>query len=207
MFIKFYENHILPTAIEYACGNESITNERMRLIPLAEGQVLEIGMGSGLNLPYYIPGKIRQFWGLEPSQAMLKKAAARISLVQFDIRLLDLPGEAIPLDDESVDMVVMTYALCTIPDGQAALQQIRRVLKTGGKLLFAEHGLAPDSNTAKWQNRINPFWKRVGGGCNLNRPIDKMIIEAGFEIIQLEKYYLDSVPRIAGFHYRGIAVK
>jgi ubiquinone/menaquinone biosynthesis C-methylase UbiE len=135
---------------------------------------------------------------------MRKKARRNLGRAPFEVRLLDLPGEEIPLDDNSVDTVLLTYTLCTIPDWHHALQQMRRVLKTGGKLVFCEHGLAPDKQVRKWQDRVNPFWKKVAGGCHLNRPIPDYIEEGGFTIQRLETGYLPG-PKFAGFNYWGVA--
>ena len=161
-------------------------------------------MGSALNIPFYDPDKIDFVWGLEPSRAMRKKARRNLGRAPFEVRLLDLPGEEIPLDNNSVDTVLLTYTLCTIPDWHNALQQMRRVLKTGGKLVFCEHGLAPDEQVRKWQDRVNPFWKKVAGGCHLNRPIPDYIEEGGFTIQTLETGYLPG-PKFAGFNYWGVA--
>ncbi len=143
--MSFYERYCLPHVINMACGASNIQKQREKVVPLAEGRVLEIGMGSGLNLPFYDKEKVELVWGLEPSEGMRKKAQVRLQQAPFEVRLLDLPGEEISLDDDSVDTVVLTYTLCTIPDWKTALQQMRRVLKPGGTLIFCEHGEAPDS--------------------------------------------------------------
>ncbi|GAB1255600.1 class I SAM-dependent methyltransferase [Aurantivibrio plasticivorans] len=174
-------------------------------MPKAEGRILEIGMGSGINLSYYNPDKVEKLWGLEPSLGMREKAKPAVDAVPFDIDWLDLPGEEIPLDTNSVDTVVLTYTLCTIPDWQAALTQMRRVLKPGGKLLFSEHGKAPDDNIHQWQNRINRPWKKLFGGCHLNRDIPQLLREGGFDIKQLDSGYLRATPKVAGFNYWGYA--
>ena len=201
----FYEDRVLPIVIGAACGAKPIARQRQKVVPLAEGRVLEVGMGSGLNLPFYSPDRIEWVWGLEPSLGMRRKAAPAIARAPFEVKVLDLPGEEIPLEDDSVDTVLLTYTLCTIPDNRTALEQMRRVLKPGGKLIFCEHGAAPDPNTARWQDRVNPFWKRIAGGCNLNRPIPSRIEEAGFAIAQVESMYLPNTPRIAAFNYWGSA--
>ncbi|TNE37473.1 MAG: class I SAM-dependent methyltransferase, partial [Alphaproteobacteria bacterium] len=160
-----YEKHFLPIFINKACSAPPILKQREKVVPFAEGRVLEIGMGSGLNLPYYNPDKVEFVWGLEPSEGMRKKAAPAVEAAAVEVKFLDLPGEEVPLDDKSVDTIVLTYTLCTIPDAMAALAQMRRVLKPGGRLLFSEHGEAPDESVAKWQRRIQPFWGVIGGGC------------------------------------------
>ncbi|MFT5574822.1 MAG: ubiquinone/menaquinone biosynthesis C-methylase UbiE [Bermanella sp.] len=203
--MSFYEQHILPHVIDVACGNKVIMDERASLLGEAEGRVLEVGMGSGLNLRYYNPDKVDFVWGLEPSEGMRKKAQKNLGRSPVNVEWLGLPGEEIPLDNDSADTVVLTFTLCTIPDWQQALAQMRRVLKPGGKLLFCEHGAAPDASVLKWQNRINPLWKKIAGGCHLNRPIQKYLEESGFQIKHIEMDYLPKTPRIAGFRYRGLA--
>ena len=201
----FYENRILPFMIDKACAGPPVLKQREKVVPGAEGRVLEVGMGSGINLSFYDPSRVEFVWGLEPSEGMRRLAQERIEAAPFEVKLLDLPGESIPLDDQSVDTVLLTYTLCTISDFRTALAQMRRVLKPGGKLLFCEHGEAPDESIRKWQNRINPLWKRIAGGCNLNRPIPRCLEEAGFVIEKLETLYLPNTPRIAAFNYWGSA--
>ncbi|MEC8427095.1 MAG: class I SAM-dependent methyltransferase [Pseudomonadota bacterium] len=203
--MSLYEKYVLPHVINCACGSKPMMKQREKIVPLAHGKVLEIGMGSGLNLPYYDPDKVEMVWGLEPSEGMREKARSRVEAAPFDVQWLGLPGEEIPLEDHSVDCIVLTFTLCTIPDWLSALKQMRRVLKPGGKLLFSEHGLAPDAKVEKWQNRINPSWKVIAGGCNLNRPIPKLIQEGGFNIDSMESMYLPSTPKFVGFSYWGIA--
>lgn len=180
---------------------------RSQLIPRARGTVLEVGMGSAINLPFYDPGAVNLVYGLEPSPGMHRKARENLARSSVPVRWLDLPGEKIPLADDSVDTVLLTFTLCTIADYQAALQQMWRVLKTGGQLLFLEHGEAPENPTQKWQHRITPVWKKFAGGCHLNRPIDQLIRQAGFRIEELENFYMPGAPQIAGYLYQGRAVK
>jgi ubiquinone/menaquinone biosynthesis C-methylase UbiE len=201
----FYEQRILPKFINKACAAPPILKQREKVVPQAEGRVLEIGMGSGLNLPFYNPDKVEMVFGLEPSEGMRKLAAPVAEAAPFEVRFLDLPGEEIPLEDDSVDTIVLTYTLCTIPDGPTALAQMRRVLKPGGKMVFSEHGKAPDAAVQKWQNRINPVWKLIGGGCHINKPIDTMIEGAGFKMDKLETLYLPETPQVFGFNYWGFA--
>ena len=201
----FYENRILPHFIDKACGAPPILKQRQKVVPFATGRVLEVGIGSGINLQYYNPDQVDFVFGLEPSEGMRRKAQANLAASPVEVRWLDLPGEKVPLDDKSVDTVVLTFTLCTIPDFRAALAQMRRVLKPGGTLLFCEHGEAPDESVSRWQARVNPFWKKIGGGCNLNRPIPTCIKDAGFKIGKLESRYLPQTPRIAGFNYWGSA--
>ena len=200
-----YERYVLPHLINMSCGAPPILKQREKVVPRAEGRVLEIGMGSGLNLSFYDPNKVELVFGLEPSEGMRRKAQKNLAAAAVEVKWLDLPGEEIPLDDKSVDTVVLTYTLCTIPDYRAALAGMRRVLKPGGTLLFCEHGEAPDESVQRWQARINPFWKKIAGGCNLNRRIASDIEEAGFSIGKLETMYLPNTPRIAAFNYWGDA--
>lgn len=201
----FYERYILPSFIDKACGAPPILKQRQKVVPHATGRVLEVGMGSGINLQYYDRDAVEFVWGLEPSEGMRKKAQKNLAASPVEVKWLDLPGEEIPLDDASVDTVVLTFTLCTIPDWRAAVEQMRRVLKPGGRLLFCEHGEAPDENVQRWQQRLNPIWKVIGGGCNLNRRIPSCLEAGGFEISKLETLYLPATPRFAGFNYWGAA--
>ena len=159
----FYSDHILPHMINVACEAKPIRMQREKVVPAAEGRVLEIGMGAGPNLEFYDPAKVSHVYGLEPSAGMRRKATKALAASPVAVELIDLPGEEIPLDDDSVDTVLLTYTLCTIPGAVEALKGMRRVLKPGGKLLFCEHGAAPDESVAKWQRRLEPIWKPIGG--------------------------------------------
>ena len=203
----FYDNKILPIIIDKACSMSSIMGLREKIVPQAKGIVLEVGMGSGINLALYNPDIIDFVWGLEPSHGMRKKAQSNLDKSPVTVKWLDLPGEEIPLDDNSVDTVLLTYTLCTIPDWQRALEQMHHVLKPNGKLLFCEHGLAESSAVQNWQNRVTPVWKKIAGGCHLNRPIAESITSCGFTINKLETCYAVGVPKIAGYMYYGEAVK
>lgn len=180
---------------------------RSQIVPLAKGRVLEVGMGSGINLEFYNPETVEMIYGLEPSEGMRRKALPNLKRSPIHIEWLGLPGEKIPLDDNSVDTILLTFTLCTIPDWNAALLQMKRVLKPGGELLFLEHGEAPHENTRKWQHRITPGWKKLSGGCHLNRHIADLIRHAGFELKELENLYIPNAPKIAGYIYKGIARK
>ena len=203
--MSLYEKYILPTCLNLACGTKPILKQREKVVPLAQGRVLEIGMGSGLNIPFYDASKVDMVWGLEPSEGMRRKAQKNLKKAPFDVEWLDLPSEEIPLDTNSADTVLLTYTLCTITDWQQALLEMRRVLKPNGKLIFCEHGEAPDENVRKWQQRVNPVWKKLAGGCNLNRPIPELLKASGFEIEKMETRYLPSTPKIAGFNYWGVS--
>lgn len=198
-----YANRVLPHLIKAACGGEEAARQRRKVVPLATGRVLEVGMGPALNLPFYDRSKVEFVWGLEPSDGMRRLAASAVAATDLDVRWLDLPGEEIPLDDHSVDSIVLTYTLCTIPDYERALAQMRRVLKPGGTLLFSEHGEAPDEAVRVWQRRVDPIWTRVAGGCHLDRPIPKLIASAGFAV-ESESEYVPG-PKIASFHSWGAA--
>lgn len=204
--MSFYQNHVLPHLLHMACGHEAVDWQRAAVVPEARGRVLEVGMGSGLNLPHYDPRRVELVWGLEPSEGMRRKARRNVADAPFEVHWLDLPGEEIPLENDSVDTVVLTYTLCTIPDWHRALEQMRRVLKPGGQLLFCEHGTAPDEAVRKWQDRLTPLWRKVAGGCHLNRDIPELIGHAGFGIQWMETGYLPKVPRFAGFNFWGRAV-
>lgn len=203
--MSFYEDRILPWGINLACTTKPITKQREKIVPHAAGRVLEIGFGSGTNLPFYDPAKVTHLWALEPSAGMRRKGQDAVDASPLDIEWLDLPGEEIPLEDNSADTVVLTFTLCTIPDWLSALHGMRRVLAPGGKLLFCEHGAAPDEAVKRWQDRINPIWKPLAGGCHLNRDIPNMIRRAGFSIDDLQTMYLPSTPKTHGFNYWGSA--
>jgi ubiquinone/menaquinone biosynthesis C-methylase UbiE len=201
----FYDDRVLPFMIDKACGAPPILKQRQKIVPLAEGRVLEVGMGSGINLQFYDPSRVELVFGLEPSVGMRRKAQKNLDSAPVEVRWLDLPGEEVPLDDQSVDTIVLTFTLCTIPDFRTALAQMRRVLKPGGTMLFCEHGEAPDESVRRWQERINPIWKKIAGGCNLNRPIPTNLEDAGFSIAKLETMYLPGAPRFAAYNYWGSA--
>ncbi|MSP42406.1 MAG: class I SAM-dependent methyltransferase [Alphaproteobacteria bacterium] len=200
-----YEKYLLPRVTNAVCCMKAISYQRAKAVPKARGRVLEIGVGSGLNIPYYDAARVEMLYALEPSSEMRALAAERVKSAPFKVEFIDLPGESIPLADSSVDTVVTTYTLCTIPDTLKALQGMMRVLRPDGELLFCEHGIAPDAPVAAWQNRLNRFWKPIGGGCNLNRAIPALIEAAGFKIGELQTMYLPGKPRIMGFNYWGMA--
>ena len=199
-----YDTYVLPHVIAVACGTGDVARQRRKVVPRATGRVLEVGMGPGLNLPFYDRAAVEFVWGLEPSEGMRRKAAPALEATDLDVRWLDLPGEEIPLDDNSADTVVLTYTLCSIADWELALAQMRRVLKPEGQLLFSEHGEAPDESVRKWQHRIDPVWTRLAGGCHITRPIPRLIESAGFELVEVESGYLPGA-KIASYHSSGIA--
>ena len=201
----FYDRHVLPRLLNLSCGAEAVQRQRRKVVPLAEGRVLEIGIGSGLNLPFYDAARVERVIGLDPAEAMLAYARRAGDRVPFPVEHLALEGEHIPLERDSVDTVLMTYTLCTIADALTALDGMRRVLKPGGRLVFCEHGRAPDEAVRRWQHRLNPLWNRIAGGCNLDRDIPGLIGQAGFRVRDLHSMYLPRTPRIAGFNYWGAA--
>lgn len=203
----FYDRHILPRLLSTAMGAKPITYQRKKVVPRAEGRVLEVGFGAGHNLPFYDAGKVSHIWALEPAAEMRARAAARVAQSPIALEFLDLPGEQIPLDDEAADTVLVTYTLCSIPDVHKALGEMRRVLKPSGRMIFCEHGEAPDPGVRRWQARLTPLWKAIGGGCHLARPIPSLIADSGFRIEGLETMYLPGTPRFAGFNYWGSATK
>lgn len=202
--MAFYEHKVLPHLLDWIMRNPSMTAERARFVPLAEGRVLEIGMGSGLNLPFYKAGAVEKLFGLEPNDTSRKLAARRLNDVPFPVEFLGLTAEGIPLEDRSIDTVLSTWTLCTIPDVAKALAEMRRVLKPGGRLIFVEHGKAPDAGVSTWQNRLNGTWGRAFGGCNLNRDILGLVREAGFSIEQVETGYMANHPKILSHLTRGV---
>jgi ubiquinone/menaquinone biosynthesis C-methylase UbiE len=202
-----YDRYILPVVLNAAMSTKPIRYQRKKVVPRAQGRVLEIGFGAGHNLPFYDASKVTHLWALEPSKEMRERAAERVSQSSIPLEFLDLPSEEIPLGNEEADTILITYTLCTIPDVTKALGEMRRVLKPGGKMIFCEHGEAPDADVRKWQERLTPAWKFIGGGCHVGRPIPKMIIDSGFRIEGMETMYLPGTPRFAGFNYWGDAVK
>jgi len=201
----FYSRHILPRVVHYTCSLKPNMRQRAKVVPRAHGRVLEVGIGSGLNFPFYDSAKVSKVWGLDPAPEMTRMAEQAARSVPFQVEFIGLPGDQIPLDSGSVDSVVATYTLCTIPDPSAALRQIARVLRPGGDFIFCDHGAAPDASVRRWQDRLNPIWKRLGGGCNLNRPIPTLIEAAGFQIRDLDSMYIPGW-RPASFNYWGSAV-
>ena len=201
----FYDRYILPYLINCACGTKPIHRQRQKVVPLARGTVLEIGIGTGLNLRHYDSRRVDKVIGLDPSEKSWEIARRRNPDVPFELDFIGLPGEEIPLDDSSFDTIVMTYSLCTIPDPQTALRGMRRVLREEGTLIFCEHGKAPDAQVQKWQDRINPYWKAIAGGCHLNRHIPELLETAGFQVDAIDSMYLPGTPRFAGYNFWGTA--
>jgi ubiquinone/menaquinone biosynthesis C-methylase UbiE len=199
----FYQDYILPYLINLAMRRQDFAPYRERVLADAQGRVLEVGIGPGLNLPFYAQ-RAQQVIGLDPSPRLLAMARRAGRGTDSAIELIEGSAEAVPLDDRSVDTVVTTWTLCSIPDAPRALAEMRRVLRPGGRLLFVEHGLAPDPKVRWWQDRITPAWKRVAGGCHLNRAIAQLIEEAGFQFERLDTGYMRG-PKPMTFMYEGRA--
>jgi ubiquinone/menaquinone biosynthesis C-methylase UbiE len=201
--MSFYNGRILPYVINLAMRNRELRPYRERVLSQAHGRVLEIGIGSGLNLPLY-GSRVDAILGLDSAPRLIAMAKGAASRSMIPVTLITGSAQAIPVDRGSIDTLVTTWTLCSIPDVDVALQEMRRVLKVGGQLLFVEHGLAPEENIRKWQNRLTPLWKRIGGGCHLNRPIRTLIESAGFSMLRLETGYVKG-PSPMTFFYEGCA--
>jgi ubiquinone/menaquinone biosynthesis C-methylase UbiE len=199
----FYDDRILPHVINLAMSSRELLPYRERVLSSARGRVLEIGIGSGLNLPFY-GSQVEEILGLDPVPRLIAMAQGAAERTNTPVTFITGSAEAIPLDEHSIDTVATTWTLCSIPNAVRALREMRRVLKPGGQLLFVEHGLAPEEGVRKWQNRLTPLWKRIGGGCHLNRPIGALIESAGFAIRRLDTGYMKG-PRPMSFLYEGCA--
>ena len=205
--MSLYDKYILPKVLNCTCGSKPISYQRKKVVPLAKGKILDIGIGSGLNIPFYDLSKIDKIYGLDPSSELIKIAKKIAVKKNISIEFLLCGAEDIPLPNNSIDTVLITYSMCTIPEVLKANYEMLRVLKPDGRLIFCEHGLAPDKSVAKWQKRINPVWGKIAGGCNLDRDIPNLISSSGFKILSIEEMYLPSTPKFAGYNYWGIAQK
>ena len=203
---SFYDRHVVPWLVNQACSSRPVMKQRAKVVPQAAGRVLELGVGSGLNLAFYDPAKVESLAGVDPSPAMRARAMAAARPDGLPVSILDGNAEALPFDSGTFDCVVSTFTLCTVESPAEALREACRVLKPGGRLLFCEHGLAPDANVARWQRRIEPLWKRAAGGCHLTRSMVAAMAAAGFRIERRESMYLPHTPRIAGWTEWGSAV-
>lgn len=200
---SWYERHILPRLIESGCGQPPMTRLRQRYVPLATGNVLEVGIGSGLNLAHY-GSAVQRVTGVDPSAELGELALQRAERAAVEVEVVGLSGENLPSENASFDSIVCTWTLCTIPNAEQAVAEMRRVLKPSGQLLFVEHGLSDEQKVAKWQHRIEPLWKKIAGGCHLTRRADELLRDGGFSIDQLETGY-ELGPKIAGFMVHGTA--
>lgn len=203
--MSLYDKYILPSFLNCACGSKPINYQRQKVVPLAGGIILEVGIGSGLNIPFYDRAKVEKLIGLDPSPELNAMAQKMADQHDLEVEFLLSGAENIPLPDDHVDTVLVTYTMCTIPDALSANKEMLRVLKPGGRMIFCEHGLAPDAKVSKWQSRIDPFWGKIAGGCHLNRDIPELIRRAGFQIQTMDEMYLPSTPKFAGYNYWGIA--
>jgi len=200
----FYAKHILPRCLDAACGIGPISKQREKVVPHAEGVVLEIGIGSGQNLPFYNRDKVSKIIGVDPDEYIWKRSAKRRADCEIEVERIGLSGEDIPLDKNIADTVVVTYSLCTIPDAVKALREMTRTLKPGGKILFTEHGKAPDEAIHKWQRRIDPLWGKIAGGCRSGRDIPELFRQADLKFDKLEEMYIPG-PKVLGYNYWGAA--
>lgn len=200
-----YNDLVVPRLVTCACGTKPVIRQRQKVVPRATGTVLEFGIGAGHNLPHYMPEQVDKVIGIDPCSTSWDLASQRASAARVDVEFIQASAEDIPLENNSVDSVLITFTLCTVPNPQAALAEARRTLKPSGKLYFCEHGIAPDESVAKWQRRMNPVWKRVFGGCNITRDTRELLREAGFTVDAVEQMYLPGTPSIAGFNTWGDA--
>lgn len=201
-----YATYVFPAILDWVMRQEPIRRQREKVVPRAHGTILEVGVGSGLNLPHYDRARVAKLYALDPSLELQRLARGRAEAAGLPIEFLPVSGEEIPLADASVDSIVVTYTMCSIPDVATALGEMHRVLRPGGSLLFSEHGRAPDAGVVRWQDRLNPLWRRVSGGCNLNRAIPDLLGAAGFALPELASMYLPG-PRPMTFTYWGAATR
>jgi ubiquinone/menaquinone biosynthesis C-methylase UbiE len=203
--MSFYSRYLLPRLINYAMTYEEVTRLRRARVPDASGDVLEVGIGSGLNLPFY-SGAVTKLYGVDPSAELLAMAKVNAAGAGFPVELLQQKANGLPLDDDSIDTAVVTWSLCSIDDPAAVLSEMRRVLRPGGAFIFIEHGLSPDIGVRRWQNRLTPVWRRLAGGCHLNRKVDDLLVAAGFDITQMNTGYMPG-PKVTTYIYEGQATK
>lgn len=204
---QWYDTHLMPRMVTFACGQGQVMKRRSQLVPLASGDVFELGCGGGLNQEFYQSSLVSSFSGIDPHGGLLDAARARAQARGWAHDIREGAGEAIPFPERSFDTVVCTFTLCSVSDPAQVMSEMRRILRPGGRLLFLEHGRAPDADVARWQDRIEPVWKRIAGNCHLTRPIGAALRGAGFEVEPLGQGYLPKAPRFAGWNEWGIARK
>ncbi|HFC04428.1 MAG TPA: class I SAM-dependent methyltransferase [Rhizobiales bacterium] len=202
-----YDRLVLPRLIEWACSHDSIGEQRQIVVPKAEGTVLEVGIGSGLNLPFYDRSKVKNIIGVDPGEGILKLGEEKFANSDIPVEILTESAESIPIEDASIDTVLLTWAGCSIPDIRTALTEMRRVLRPDGKLVFVEHGRSNEPHIARRQDWLNKIWPIFAGGCNVNRDIAALLTETGFNIPELDMFYTMKSPKTVSFHYRGTATK
>jgi SAM-dependent methyltransferase len=201
----FYDRHLLPRMLDWSCGLPLVAEQRRKVVPQASGRVLELGIGSGRNLPLYDAGRVTSLTGIDPSVELLRYTRERARGLPFPVELVAEPAETAGLPAASFDTVVVTYTLCSIRDVARALASVRTLLKPDGRLLFLEHGAAPDASVRRWQARLSPLWVRLAGGCHLLRDAPQLLRDAGFVVDRLDAYYVHAVPRLLGYHTLGRA--
>jgi len=206
-FKHWYDEHVVPRMIKCACSSPAIMDLREKVIPLAQGNVFELGCGGGINQRYYDRDKVTAFSGIDPTAKLLDYAREQVQRKGWEADIRAGKGEAIPFGDAQFDTVVCTYTLCSVEDPARVLSEMRRVLKPGGRCLFLEHGSAPDANVRKWQGRIEPVWKRLAGGCHLTRPVGGSVLDGGFLLEEHDCEYAPKTPKWAGWMEWGVAVK
>jgi len=199
-----WARYVLPVLVEKACRSSAILEERQRWVPRAHGQVLELGVGSGLNLAFYDPARVEHVTGIDPSPALLARAAQRVGAVPVPVELVTCSAEKLPFPDATFDSALVTYSLCSVAEPALALAEVRRVLRPGGELIFVEHGLASDVGTQRWQHRLTPLWRRVGGGCHLDRDLPAILRAAGYRLDELKAAYAEGASWLS-YTYEGIA--